>query len=76
MRGSIFKPPAPRHFEIKQDDVDPNVRKRIDRIFGSSRQGRDLEPAVGFHHAREHGARHHRIVNDHEPDATPADPSD
>ena len=57
------------HFEIEQDDVDPDLAERFDRILGGAGNGGDFEPAVGFHHPAQHRAGNHRIVDDHQAQA-------
>ena len=49
--------------------VDADLVKRFDRVLGSAGHGRDLKGGITFDHARQHGPRDHRIVDDHQADA-------
>ena len=59
-----------RHFQVKDDDIDPNFMQRIDRIFSGPRDRRDFEGVIRRDHPRQNRPGDHRIVDDHQPDAT------
>ena len=62
--------PGARHLQVEQDDVDPDMGQRFDRVFRGSCDGRNLERRVAFDHSRQHRPGNRRIVDDHQPYAT------
>jgi hypothetical protein len=48
------------------------VGERLDGVLGGAGDGGDLDPAADLDHPAEHRPGDHRIVDDHQPDVTPA----
>ena len=64
--GQRLEPACAGHFDVEQDGIDPDGLERVERFFGGPGQGDHLEIAMRLDHARQHGARDLRIIDDHQ----------
>ena len=65
---ALAKSARARHFQVEEDRVDANRLERVDRVFGGSGDGGQLETVVALDDSRQYRASDHRIVDDHQPD--------
>ena len=70
IRGIDLRPPAPGISRSSRMMSTWTRLQRLDGVFGGPGDGDDLEIVVAFDHARQDGPGDHRIVDDHQPDAS------
>ena len=64
--GQRLEPRGAGHLDVEEDDVDDDRLQRVQRLVGIGGHRDDLEILMHGHHAREHGARHLAVVDDHQ----------